>query len=68
LSLVVNEQSEKLVALLQKNVDEQLASIEMQLRDIRSQKDSRENEFKDLLQSISNDRKLLVDLEKGLEA
>jgi hypothetical protein len=40
----------------------------MQLRDIRSQKDSRENEFKDLLQSISNDRKLLVDLEKGLEA
>ncbi len=68
LSLVVNEQSEKLVALLQKNVDEQIASIETQLKDIRKQKDSRKNEFKDLLQSISCDRQLLVDLEKGLEA
>ena len=68
LSLVVNEQSEKLIALLQKNVEEQLVSVESQLQDIRRQKDSRKKEFKDLLQSISNDRKLLADLEKGLEA
>jgi hypothetical protein len=68
LSLVVSEQSEKLVALLQKNVDEQIASIETQLKDIRKQKDSRKNEFKNLLQSISNDRNLLTDLEKRLEA
>ncbi|MDD5943081.1 MAG: hypothetical protein PUC83_10600 [Fibrobacter sp.] len=66
LSLAIDEQSEKLVALLQKNVDEQMASIETQLKDIRKQKDLRKNEFKDLLQSISNDRKLLVDLEKEL--
>ena len=68
LSLVVNEQSEKLIALLQKNVEEQLVSVESQLQDIRRQKDSCKKEFKDLLQSISNDRKLLADLEKGLEA
>lgn len=67
LSLVVSEQSEKLVALLQKNVDETMDSIEKQLQDVRIQKESRKNEFKDLLQSISNDCKLLCDMQKKLE-
>lgn len=67
LSLVVSEQSEKLVALLQKNVDETMDSIEKQLQDVRIQKESRKNEFKDLLQSISNDCKLLCDMQNKLE-